>query len=43
LGTSIAQLRGLGFKPFVVGIAAASAVGVVSVGLVFTFGPLISI
>jgi uncharacterized membrane protein YadS len=43
LGTSIAQLRGLGFKPFVVGIAAASAVGVVSVGLVFTFGPLISV
>ena len=43
LGTSIAQLKGLGIKPFVVGIAAASAVGVVSVGLVFVFGPLISI
>ena len=43
LGTSIAQLKGLGFKPFVVGIAAASAVGVVSIGLVFVFGPLISI
>ena len=43
LGTSIAQLKGLGFKPFVVGIAAAVAVGIVSVGLVSVFGPLISI
>jgi uncharacterized membrane protein YadS len=43
LGTSIAQLKGLGFKPFVVGITAAIAVGVASVGLVFVFGPLISI
>ncbi len=43
LGTSFDQLKGLGFRPFVVGIAAALAVGVVSVGLVFVFGPLISI
>ncbi len=43
LGTSIKQLRGLGIKPFVVGIAAALAVGLVSVGLVFVFGPLIDI
>ena len=43
LGTSIAQLKGLGFKPFVVGMAAALAVGVVSVGLVSVFGPLISV
>ena len=43
LGTSIAQLKGLGFKPFLVGIATALAVGLVSVGLVFVFGPLISI
>ncbi len=43
LGTSIAQLRGLGFRPFVVGMAAALAVGVVSVGLVSVFGPLISV
>jgi len=43
LGTSLAQLRGLGLKPFVVGIAAAASVGVVSVGLVSIFGPLISI
>jgi uncharacterized integral membrane protein (TIGR00698 family) len=43
LGTSIAQIKGLGFKPFVVGIAAALAVGVVSVGLVFVFGPFISV
>jgi uncharacterized membrane protein YadS len=43
LGTSIAQLRGLGFKPFLVGVAAAIAVGAVGVGLVFVFGPLISV
>ena len=43
LGTSLAQLRGLGLKPFVVGIAAAVSVGVVSVGLVSVFGPLISV
>ena len=43
LGTSIAQLRGLGFKPFVVGIAAAVSVGAVAVGLVFAFGPLITV
>jgi len=34
---------GLGIKPFLVGIATALAVGVVSVGLVFVFGPLISV
>ena len=43
LGTSITQLKGLGIKPFLVGIATALAVGVVSVGLVFVFGPLISV
>ena len=43
LGTSIQQLRGLGIRPFVVGISAAAAVGLASVGLVFIFGPLISI
>jgi len=43
LGTSIAQLKGLGFKPFAVGIATALAVGVVSVGLVSVLGPLISV
>jgi len=43
LGTSIKQLRGLGLKPFLVGIAAAVSVGVVSMGLVFVFGPLISV
>ena len=43
LGTSITQLKGLGFKPFVVGIAAAVAVGAVSIGLVFLFAPLISV
>ncbi len=43
LGISISQLKGLGFKPFVVGIAAALAVGVASIGLVLVFGPLISV
>lgn len=43
LGTSIKQLRGLGYKPFLVGIAAAVSVGVVSIGLVSIFGPQISI
>jgi len=43
LGTSMTQLKGLGFRPFVVGIAAALAVGVASVGLVSLFGPLISV
>jgi uncharacterized membrane protein YadS len=43
LGTSIQQVRGLGFRPFVVGIVAALSVGVVSVGLVSIFGPLISV
>ena len=43
LGTSFAQLRGLGLKPFGVGIAAALAVGVASIVLVFVFAPLISV
>jgi uncharacterized integral membrane protein (TIGR00698 family) len=43
LGTSFAQLKGLGVKPFIVGITAAVAVGVVSVALVSLFGPLISL
>ena len=43
LGTSVRQLKGLGFRPFVVGIAAAVAVGAVSIGLVFLFAPLISV
>lgn len=43
LGTSVTQLKGLGFKPFLVGITAAVAVGAVSISLVFLFSPLISI
>jgi uncharacterized integral membrane protein (TIGR00698 family) len=43
LGTSIHQLKGLGFKPFLVGIAAAVSVGIVSIGLVFLFAPFISV
>lgn len=42
LGTSFGELRKLGARPFAVGMAAALAVGVASVGLVFAFGPLIS-
>ena len=41
LATSISQLKGLGVKPRLVGIAAALAVGVASIGLVSLFGPLI--
>ncbi len=43
LGTSFTQLKGLGFKPFLVGIAAAVSVGAVSIVLVFIFAPLISV
>lgn len=43
LGTSFTQLRGLGVKPFIVGVAAAVAVGVVSVALVSVLGPLVSV
>lgn len=43
LGTSIAQLKGLGTRPFIVGMTAAVAVGVASVGLVSVFGLLITI
>ena len=43
LGTSFTQLRGLGIKPFAVGMAAAAAVGVASIALVTVFAPLISI
>ena len=43
LGTSFTQLKGLGFKPFLVGIAAAVAVGVASIVLVFAFAPLITV
>jgi len=39
LGTSFTQLKGLGFKPFLVGIAAAVSVGAVSIVLVFIFAP----
>ena len=34
LGTGFARLRGLGLKPFALGLAAAVAVGGVSVGLI---------
>jgi uncharacterized integral membrane protein (TIGR00698 family) len=35
LGTGLAKLRGLGWKPFCVGLAAAALVGGVSTGLIF--------
>lgn len=43
LGTSFVQLRGLGIRPFAVGMAAAAAVGVASIALVAVLAPLISI
>ncbi len=42
LGTSTNQLKGLGFKPFLVGISAAVSVGIVSIGLIFLFASFIS-
>ena len=41
LGTSLRAMRGLGIKPFLVGILAATSVGAVSVGLVLSLGPLV--
>jgi uncharacterized membrane protein YadS len=41
LGTGIAKLRGLGWKPFSVGFAAALLVGGVSVALIHLLAPLI--
>jgi uncharacterized integral membrane protein (TIGR00698 family) len=43
LGTSFSQLRGLGIKPFVVGMAAAASVGLASIALVTLLAPFISI
>lgn len=43
LGTSFTQLKSLGFRPFLVGIAAAVAVGATSIVLVFVFAPLIPV
>jgi uncharacterized integral membrane protein (TIGR00698 family) len=41
LGTGLAKLRGLGWKPFSVGLAAALMVGGVSLTLVKLLGPLV--
>jgi uncharacterized integral membrane protein (TIGR00698 family) len=43
LGTSLRAMRGLGVKPFLVGILAATSVGVVSAVLVLLLGPLVSL
>lgn len=40
LGTGFARLRGLGIKPFTVGIAAALSVGVVSIALIKLLAPM---
>lgn len=42
LGSSLNQLKGPGFKPFLVGIVAAVFVGAASIVLVFRFAPLVS-
>ena len=42
LGTGLAKLRGLGWKPFSVGFAAAVLVGVVSVLLIKLLVPVLS-
>ncbi len=41
LGTSLRAIRGLGPKPFRVGILAATSVGAVSIVLVLLLGPLV--
>jgi uncharacterized membrane protein YadS len=41
LGTSFATVRGLGIKPFYVGLFAATIVGVTSLILVLLIGPYV--
>jgi len=41
LGTSLRAIRGLGPKPFLVGILAATSVGAVSIVLILLLGPLV--
>ena len=43
MSTSLRTMRGLGLKPFLVGILAAVSVGVVSTILVFVLGPHVSV
>ena len=43
LGTSFRTMKGLGLKPFGVGLIAAMMVGVVSIILVMTLGPMVQI
>lgn len=43
LGTSLRSMRGLGLKPFAVGVLAAVSVGVVSIILVMALGPHVSV
>ena len=41
LGTSFRKLKGLGLKPFAVGLVSAAAVGLTSIILVLLLGPLV--
>ena len=43
LGTSMKVLKGLGLKPFLVGILAATSVGLISVLLVFVLGSQVTL
>jgi uncharacterized membrane protein YadS len=43
LGTSLATVKGLGLKPFYVGLFSATIVGVTSIILVLILGPYVSI
>ncbi len=43
LGTSLKAMRGLGLKPFLVGIVAATSVGAVAILLVFLLGRLVTV
>lgn len=43
LNTSLAVFRGVGVKPFVVGLAGALAVGAVGLGMAVLFGPFVTL
>ncbi len=43
LGTSFKTMKGLGVKPFAVGLVSATMVGLTSIALVFLLGPLIEL
>jgi uncharacterized membrane protein YadS len=43
LGTSFKSMKGLGIKPFYIGLFAATLVGVVAIIMVFLLGGFVSI